>query len=542
MTELPALPLEPNGILPPVALLLQWLASLPASRDEVELVDLPHVNGCLPGLLRLGGIPRLMLHQRLPVHSFTWEGQGGGRVLVNSRNSVVEEAPLHHGPLPNPVWPVSDINGRSASLVESIRLADVQAVHGIGPGAAWDAVLEALRQATPASSTPLTKEDKTDGLGAWNPLPFARRGVVSLAVPPGPFPWSMSHAESGATYPVQVVEGPLGSEMLVELPLGALSAQRLTPGPEPVSGAMWEVSAEVIDNGLVRAELDVHGQVERLCFGGRFVELAGPLVRPLLQTIQVGDRPAEIRVLEDGPVRARVTASRETTLGVLHVTYTLLAHEGLLRVAVAWDGAIDAGLIIDHPTSLRHGEFRIAGELASEVRHQTPSIGEKPAEPIPGCRWAMISDGHGGGLAVLAQRTLSVGARAGHLRLPYSGQLGYALADPGIVNLSQAALACAIPLRPYYGDMDLPAPFRLVGDTGVAALWVRAIDADTTELTLAEQLVRRSRLWIYPRKHPTEAWRSDVAGKRLSMLPLTAEGDGIQVDLQPGELALIRWH
>jgi hypothetical protein len=543
MEPVPVLPLERDGTLPPVALLLRWLASLPADQDVVEVVDLPPFVGCLPGLLRLGGIPRLDVHQRLPVPSFSWEGLGGGRVLVNGPAAEGAMLPLHHGALGSGATVTGEAGGELTALVELARLADAQAVLGQGSGAAWDQLLAIARAREAPRLPPLLSRGPLadDAFGAWNPLPIARRGVVSLAAPAGRAPWALLHGASGAAHPVQVVEGPVGRELLVELPLGALAAQRLAARSEPVPGPAWEVGVDALDNGLVRAELDVRGQIERLCFAGRFVELTAPLVRPLLDGLPAGERPAEIRVLEDGPVRARVAVSRETPQGMLHVTYTLHAHEALLRVAVAWDGPADARLAIDHPTALRHHDARLAGELAAERRRQTPVLLDGPAEAVRGCRWAVLDDGHGGGLALLAQqRPLAVQAIAGHLRLPCAGQLAYALADPGVCDVAHAALACAVPLRAYQGDADLPPALRLAGGAGTCPLWIRRA-GPATELAVVEQLARRSRLWLFPAVRPTEAWRSDARGKRLGKLPLTPEGDGVQVDLHPGELALIHW-
>lgn len=510
MGELPRLPLERDGTLPPIALLLRWLAALPAGQTELEVIDLPHLNGCLPSVLALGGVAQLTVRHPLPVPCFIWEGLGGGRLLVNHQTGA-DQPPLHQGALPSAAWPPVEPSSDSQTLNERARQEDAQALLG---------------------SDPLPG----DGFGVWNPLPFARRGMVALAAPAGQTAPALIHPATGASYPVQLVE----RELLVELPLAALEAQSLQPRSDPVPGAAWEVNAKTLDNGLVRAELDLHGQIERLCFAGRFVELAGALVHPLLNGVPLGGHPAEIRVLEHGPVRARLAVSRETAHGVLQTTYTLQAHEPLLRVAVVWPGAAETELLLDHPTLLRHGELRVAGELASETRRQTPSVLHQPLPPARGCRWAVLGDGHGGGLALLAPRPITVTAVAGHLRLACTGRLDYLLGDPGIIDVAQAALSCAVPLRTYQGRNDAASPLRLSGGTGVAPLWIRSTDG-ANELLLAEQLTRRNRVWLFPRIRPSEAWRSDARGQRLGSLPITAEGDGIQIDLHPGELALVRW-
>jgi len=540
--DLPSFPVDRDGSLPPVILLLRWLASLPTTADAIELTDLPSLNGSIPGLLRLGDIARVIMRQRLSVPHFAWEGLGGGQVVVNDPGDDSLDLPLHHGGLPSASWPTHEIAGDVGPLVELARLIEAQSLHGQSAGVTWDALISiATGHGTVEVPSLRDQNQRSDGgFGVWNPLPFARRGVVAWAAPSNRTSQALFHHPSGAAYPTQIVAGPSGQEVLVELALPGLSAQRLQPHQESVAGVAWEVNGKVLDNGLVRAELDVHGQIERLCFSGHFVDLAGPLAYPAIHGLPLSDHPAEIRVLEDGPVRARIIVSRNTHLGALHLTYTLHAHESLLHIAVAWDGAANAELMIDHPTHLRHHPLRVAGELTSELRRHHPSALESPATPINGCRWAILDDGHGGGLAMLSPRPLTVHAANGHLSLPCASHISYALGDPGVIDIARAAVALAVPLRAFHGNIDLISPFRLAGGAGVAPLWARSVDG-ASELTVAEQYNRRSRLWIFPISRPTAAWRSDVRGKSLGKVTLTPEGDALQVDLHPGELALIRW-
>lgn len=537
MVPLRALPVAGDGAMLPTPLLLRWLAG---AADEVELIDLPWLNGGLPTLLRLGGIGRLAVHQRLPVPALHWDGLGGGRVMLNA---VDDELPVHHGPLPAGAWPTLPGGDDLHAAVELARLEDANAVIGLGDGADWEALLAQARTGLVSRPPPLATRGGRGAAGyaAWNPLPFARRLVAALPLATTRAPWALLHPASGAMHPAQVVEGPVGRELLVELPLGGLAGARLEPADEPAPGPAWEVSEDVLDNGLVRAELDVFGQVERLCFAGAFVELAGPLVRPALEGVPLRGSPAVVRVLEDGPVRARVVVARDTGAGTLHVTYTLHAHESLLRVNVAWDGDAAAELTLEHPTVLRHHDLLVAGELAGERRGQAASILHPPDPATRGCRWAALPDGRGGGLVALAERPFAAGARGGILALAGGrGGLAYALGDLARTDPARAALALAVPGRASSAETDLAPLLRLAGGDGVAPLWIHRPEDAVAELLLVEQRQRRARLWLQPTRPATAAWRVDARGRRLAEVARTPDGD-LQIDLNPGEPALVRW-
>ena len=491
-------------------------------------------------MLRLGGIGRLSIHQRLPVPALQWDGLGGGRVAVNDGG---DDLPVHHGALPVGMWPALPGSDDLHGAIELARLEDANAVIGLGSGAAWDALVNLAQAGAGSRPPPLATRGGrgATGFAAWNPLPFARRLVVALPLTDARAPWSLVHAASGATYAAQVVEGPAGRELLVELPLGALAGVRLEPADEPTPGPVWEVSEDVLDNGLVRAEFDVFGQVGRLCFAGAYLDVAGPLVRPALEGVPLGGAPAVVRVLEDGPVRARVAVSRDTGAGMLHVTYTLHALEALLRVNVAWDGDPGAGLAIEHPTTLRHHDLLVAGELTSERREQTASA----LRPLPaatrGCRWAALPDGRDGGLVALAERPFAASARGGTLVLSGArGGLAYALGDFARCDPARAALAVAVPGRASSSETDFPALLRLAGGAGVAPLWIRRPEDAAAEILLVEQRQRRTRLWLQPARPVTAAWRVDARGRRLADVARSPDGD-LQIDLNPGEPALVRW-
>lgn len=546
MNSAPLLPLLPNGTLPPLAVLLRWLEDLRVDQvDTVVASALPPLNGSLPDVLRLGGIA-LLLTAGQPAREFRWEGFAGNRITVAEEppapDALIE--PVHRGDLPAAAAYFADDSG-IMSLIDLARLQDASSCLGIGQGAAWHQVLTTLDRSRVPRIPPLPTQALPDGsFGAWNPLGFSRFLVVAL--PATKKPWGVVD-QRGRQSPVQVVEGLSGPELLTCLELGALEAVVLQPLDEPVDDVAWEITDRVLDNGLVRAELDDLGQIIRLCWNGVFAELAGPIVAPRLDGNALGGT-ATIHVLETGPVRARVVVVRTLSAGVLRVTYTLHAHEDGLRVAIAWspsDDALDREFMVAHPTTHRGGHLHLAGELGRSTVAQTLSLTQRTGEPCGGVHWAALGDAAGRGLAVVAGRPLVVSARGGVLgihvhRAPASYGL-FAAARDQALNLGQIALTLACPGKATSLEESLPAPFRLAELGGLVPLWVRRPAGWRGEVVFSEQRQARGRAFLFPHESPTEAWRVDAAGNGLTRISLTREGDGLELDHQPGDLLIVRW-
>lgn len=544
MSSAPLLPLLPSGTLPPLAVLLRWLEDLRTDGvDTVVAESMPALNGSLPDVLHLGGIINLLASHQ-PADVFRWEGLGGNRVTVAelppAADAVIEA--FHRGELPAAVARFADDTGL-LSLIEVARLQDASSCLGIGEGAAWRQVLTALDRSRVPRFPQLTAQAIEDGaLGAWNPLPFARSLVVAL--PATSKPWSVVD-NRGRRSPVQVIEGMDGPELLTCLELGALEAVTLRPFDEPVPDAAWEVEETVLDNGIVRAELDPLGQITRLCWNGVFAELAGPAVTPRVNGLPLGGS-ATINVLEAGPVRARVCVVRTTTAGLLKVTYTLHAHDDGLRVAIAWspaEGHADDDFEIDHPTAHRGCHLHLAGELCRSTLPQALSLTHPPAGPQGGVRWATLGDSAGRGLAIVAGRPIVLSAAGGVLRVhgaPTSYAL-YAATRGEHLSLGQASVALSTPGRATALEQAVPAPFRLAELGGLVPLWARCPIGWAGEVLFSEQSQARGRGFLFPATKPTEAWRVDAAGNGLTKIGLTREGDGLELDHLPGEILIVRW-
>jgi hypothetical protein len=381
-------------------------------------------------------------------------------------------------------------------------------------------------------------------LGAWNPLPFARHLVAALPMPKGTPPWAIQD-HHGARHPVQVVEGPLGRELLTELRLEALECSRFSPLADPVAGSHWEVSRMVLDNGRVRAELDPLGQLVRLCCDGRFCALSGPALQPVIDGLPFAGTVTS-SVLEEGPVRGRVAVSRVGRQGSLHLIYTLHAHEDVLRISASWHGSDD--LVLDHPTTYRGAVLRLGGEMASWEMAQAADI-LQPLMPVHrAVRWAMLGEPSGQGLAVCGGRPLTISAHAGHLGVHVDGATSYALycgeLGHSAFRPARTALSLAVPGRSFTGDQALPGAFRLHGSDHLVASWASRPEGWSGEILLAESEGRRARATLFfPEAStvPREAWRVDASGTTLDALPATPEGDGFELDAAAHEILIIRW-
>lgn len=538
----PALPVLPDGALPPLPLLLAWLAR--QEGDTVTLTRVPAGSHLLPDALRLGGVTRLLM---AGAPALRWEGAGGGRVLLAAPEAAAaeEEAVPHCGALPVAIaagdW---DADLLYAHL-ELARLQDASAAVGAGDGADWDWLARA-DWAAPLPLPPLASlasRGDDEGLGAWNPLPLARRCLVAFPALCDPAPWSLVD-DAGARHPLQLREGPEGRQWLVELPLGPLAGTTLEPHPEPAPGAHWEVSPAVIDNGRVRAELDGLGQIVRLCWDGVFADLAGPCCAPQLEGLPLAGTAA-VRVEEEGPVRAVVTVERATPQGRLRLAYHLHAHEDCLRVHAAWEGG--SPLWLDHATAQRAADLILAGDGARWRIPQALDAWRAPQPPTPGVRWASLADTAGRGIAIAAGRPLAIAAEGGHLRVQVRRHAAWALVAPrrprGALSLGQLAEHLALPGWPLPAGIAVPRPFRLAELGSLTPLWVRRPAGWDGELLLAEQAGARARCWLLTAGDPRggACWQVDARGRRLAPCPLAPEGDGWQIDAAPGQIVLVRW-
>lgn len=363
---------------------------------------------------------------------------------------------------------------------------------------------------------------------AANPLPIARHLVVSISTPLTPLAMI---DQLGRRYPTQQHRDDYGPTLLVGVHLGALEAVRLEPLAETVADARWEVDAKTLDNGRVRGEFDATGQLVRLCWDGVFADLTGPAVVPF-----VDEQPlvAEtvITVLENGPVRARLGVTLTTADGVLELTYSLHTHSDGLEITAVWSGP--GQLTLAHPTA-HHRSLLHAALLGPR------QILTQPAA-LDAVRWAALDDAAARGLAVVAGQPLAVSAQDGVLCL-HGEHLAYALhhahRDPEQLSLGQLAVAHGVPGR---SAAELAAaPFHLADLGGLVPIDTSIPSGWAGEVCFAEQAGARGRAFLFPHPAAKEAWRVDDTGALLTPISLTREGDGLELDHQPGETFAVRW-
>jgi hypothetical protein len=247
-------------------------------------------------------------------------------------------------------------------------------------------------------------------------------------------------------------------------------------------------------------------------------------------------------------VRARLSVTRKHQDGMLHIIYTLHAHEALLRVTASWDGPADTDLFFDHPTHFRDDDLLLAGELSPWTQPQRRDLHAVPMDEQHGCRWAVLRESGGRGLGVVSGRPMSISARNGHLRVHIRASVSYALCcgqgghEQGFGRL---AASMALPGRPFTGGNDVAALCRWSDLDGVVPLWVARPHQWLGEIMLSEQYGRQQRVYFYPdqanERKVQEVWRVDATGTTLTQVQSTAEGDGYQIDLHGGEFVLLRW-
>jgi hypothetical protein len=339
--------------------------------------------------------------------------------------------------------------------------------------------------------------------GARNPLPVARRALARLPMVAGnreSIPLALRDAD-GACHPAQLVDDEDGRALLVELELGALAATTLEPLAEPVAAAWWEVSERVLDNGRVRAELDEHGRVARLCCDGLYVDWRRP-------GVEIQGEPARPRltVLERGPVRARIRVEHPRAV----VDYALRAHDDLLRVSVR---PIAGEVVVDHP---------IAGTGYAFCEE-----------------WGACTDGLGRGGALVGARTTQGGLTRrvvqGRLALGIDAPFAYAIAvlprPANALGLGQASLGLGVGFAAHDGQAE-PPRLRVVAPSQVV------VAGDAVEISLAAQIAAKTRVHLYPRRRIAAAAVRIAAGE--AQVRDTPEGDGLQIDIPPSGSVTLR--
>lgn len=521
--------------MPPLPLLVRWLEH---HSDLPPLHELPAGNGSLPDVLALAGIDRITLDEDLDLPApSTWTGMGGASVVL----SDAPEARPHRGALPRRITPhPEDHSGASWSLLDLARLEDATAVAVRGDGAAWEHIIGGVANGN-LPRPPLTAIAGTAGdtaHHAWNPLPFARTCTVALAKTGRTAPWGFID-ESGRTYPVQVIQGATGSQLLTLVPLGALESRSLATHDEPVAGAHWEITDRVLDNGIMRAEFSTAGTVQRLLLHQSFIDLAGPWMEPWFEGEALSGE-VDIRVIESGPVRARVVVTHESRRGVLRTTYTCIANDDALQVTATWTGDVGR-LWLRHPTSRHIEPLQAANDSAPWSTPQSHHVAFPGANEQYGVRWARLgSDACAPAFA--AARPLSMRCEDGVIDILVEGPTSYCVAPAsatrGGLDLGRRSIHLGLPARATAGPANPPL-LRWAEAEELIPTWIRRPSGWLGELLLCEQSGRDRKALLMVEAE--ECLWADVHGTPRDSVAPTREGDGFQIHLPAHGIGILRW-
>ena len=544
---MPQIPWRSDTGLLPSMLTLRYLATVCDSDEAFMLDGLPSGNGSLPDLLHLAGIEQVTLADHIDYPCpIRWQGHGGGQIELHSYHDG-KHLRAHHGKLPNHGQGWIEADNEGLFLIHVARLEDAQSVMDGSEGADWQHILQALGVTEQTALSPIIRDSsgfhESGHLQVWNPLPIQRYCAVTLPKPAGTPPWGLCDGH-GKHYPVQITEGAYGPEMLSMVPLGPLECLSLENYDSPVSTSYWEVSESVIDNGLLRAELNDRGNIMRLQINGSFIDLGGVLCQGMIEGVPL-QGACSVQVLESGPVRSQISISIDAPQGIFRISYELYAHEDILRVNAHWSNP-NVPLVIDHASSYRRAPLTCAGELAPWHIDQAPDAFRTETQIQAACNWARLTEYNSiRGLALASEQGMAVSARAGHLQVHAAQAIRYAimggtsakLGNPGRVvqHLTMPGRAAA--------DVPLSEPAFLLSDADdLVPLWIRHVGHNQVVLLLSEQAGRRGKALLLPvAKGIANVDRIDVNGNSIRPLKITKEEDGFEIDYAPFEVFLIRW-
>ena len=508
------LPYTDSGTLPPSSVLL---ALLRQGENSLHCDCLPWSNGLLPDILNLAGYSEINISADGLRDPWTWSGLGNQHIHVNQVATDEGTVPAISGPQ---IHHQRGSNGRpwNKNQLIPLRCIDALAVCNGGSGVSpeqwqqtWDGTT--IDMTTPQGTI------KADHFPIWNPLPIARQNTVHIPLGSRQAPWGLQDRH-GRQYPVQVVEGPLGREMLVSLHLGPLACEHLQTIDDPVSGAHWEAHKDCLDNGRLRAEFNEQGLIKRLCIDGIFQALSAPLPQPYHHGLPLLGK-ANVSVLEAGPVRSHIGVTIDCGASILRIDYRLYAGEAILHLNASWQG-LDGAVYMELPTLFRNGYLR-CGSSTDFRLDPGPSLGRHQAPWRAGKHWAVFGDPLGReGLAIMSAEGLEVQGESGKLRLRHSARLQWALGHTNI-HLAQGAesLSC-----PFLLQEQLPSTdpfFRLCDAASLCAYWIRP-HGQGFILLLQETQGLRGRAQIFGLTD-YQLWRCNDAGERSEQISSSKEGD-----------------
>lgn len=303
---------------------------------------------------------------------------------------------------------------------------------------------QALHLASTELGSYLRPTTSCAGLAVFNPLLLPRRAVIELPT------CSEVTLDNGQKLLFQTsADGVLASIPLDGLGLRCLEiadcgpADPGTADPDPgdpgaATSVDWQVTQQLLDNGVLHVEFDDQGQIFTIrdsVSGWPLVESPAFILYPdnpayfdawevdhgALRQGGVTPGGMKLEVIESGPVRAILRGS--AALGEssrLTVDYILEAGSDVLRIEALVDWREAHRLLKYHLSTKCRGRMaRYGAPFGSVERPQTPALPHEEAMwEVPASRWAAVTDDAGwDGLAILSEAKYGFSCRDGNLAL-----------------------------------------------------------------------------------------------------------------------------
>lgn len=271
-------------------------------------------------------------------------------------------------------------------------------------------------EALAAARKELMAAGKDDVVRIFNPLPFSRRQVVE--VPSTGIP---DHNTSTKTQLLFVSTPAIGT---------ARATEAIAP-THPV-----QATSTQLNNGVVKANFNTHGQLVSLVINGSPLRLEAPAGLVLHEDnpgmfdawdidhsarslARAATDSMPLTIVEAGPLRAILRGTAVVGRSPCTMEYRLDAESRHLHVRVIIDWQEQHRLLKYQVRTNYRGRFaRFGTPFGSIVRPQLPGTqADEAMWEVPGSRWAAVTDDDGTGLALMSAARFGFSCREGTLGL-----------------------------------------------------------------------------------------------------------------------------
>jgi alpha-mannosidase len=393
------------------------------------------------------------------------------------------------------------------------------------------------------------------GLRAFNPLAFERTAVLPVATADGTRQWRYA-----------------------EMPgLGYGELQADAP-----RHAVREASPQALDNGLLRAAFDAHGQLAELTVAGTRLELAAPahfslyydeahmfdawdIDHYVLKHPHAAAAELTLEVVENSPLRAMLRGSAAIgQASTLTVHYILEADSPWLRIEVDVDWHESHQLLKFHaPTAYQGKHARFGNPFGSILRPQLPGVqADEAMWEVPGSRWAAVTHDNGQGLALVTEAKYGFSCKDGDLGVSLlrstndpdptadqgRHQIRFAIGahraetTPGMLCTAAAAEALfSAPLLVHAGQPLPASPFALETLGSLVPSWVLPGEQGGLIIRLHETSGSAGTATLRLMKTPESVELVNFLEKPLGTLAPAADGS-YAIPYRPYQILSVRMH